>query len=556
MILYENKRTVLVIEDNELNREMLAEILSGAYNVITAENGKEGLERLAEYGNKIALILLDIQMPVMDGYEFLDEIKNKPKYFGIPVIVTTSSDSMNDEIQCLERGASDFVIKPYNTEIVLRRSQSLIRLSETSSILNKAERDVVTGLYTKEFFFEYALRLLESNPDESFDVLCCDIESFNLLNERYGDKNGDALLKYIADRLTAKVEPHSIAGRIGGDIFAVICPSTSVDDHRAKTDEFIGSLKLAPIPNTIVHFGLYSNVSRELPISVICDNALMAIEGVKYQYNSSFTVYDEAVRQRLQREKTIQDMSELALSERQFQVYFQAKHDLAADKTGGAEALVRWTSPELGFMNPGEFIPLFEKNGFIAKLDAYMLEETCKILKSWIDSGSSVVPISVNVSRADFEKENLAQSITSLVDKYSVPHNLIHLEVTESAYIENPEIIVNTVKELKEAGFIVELDDFGSGYSSFTVITDIMPDIIKLDMSIVRNLGFENERIVITHILAMAKDLNMKTVAEGVETKEQVKILSNMGCEYAQGYYYSKPLPYADFEIYLKEKDS
>lgn len=551
MTLHEEKKRVLVIEDNEINRELLVSILEDSYETLEASNGQDGLQYVKQYGTRISVILLDIQMPVMNGYDFLNAFSDKTKYPNIPVIVATSADSLDDEIQCLEMGASDFISKPYNPRIILLRVASLIRLHETTNMLNKVEYDKLTGLYAREFFFDHVSRFLLANSDQEFDMICSDIDSFKLVNERYGERKGDQLLHFVAGKLKELLPKPAVYGRIGGDLFAVLCPHYEYEQHVSNVERFTELMKSAPVKNVDVYFGVYCNISKTLPISVICDNALLAIENKKHNYNVKIAAYDDSVRQKMHREQTILDIMGTALEQHEFQVYFQPKHDLVKDKTGGAEALVRWINPELGFMNPGEFIPLFEKNGFIGNLDSYILEENCRIIRQWLDEGKTPVPISVNVSRADFEQADLVTKIRELTEKYHVPREYIHLEVTESAYIDNPGIISDAVKQLKEEGFSIELDDFGSGFSSLSTVVELSPDILKLDMSIIRNILNENQRTVITHIISMAKDLNMKTVAEGVETEEQKEILKKLGCDYIQGYFYSKPLPQKDFEAYL-----
>ncbi len=550
MVDFGDKRTVLVVEDNDLNREILTGILEEDYAVLQAENGLIGLETLEKYGGKVSLILLDIQMPVMNGYAFLEKIKEKKQLSHIPIIVTTSSDSMSDEVKCLENGASDFITKPYNPEIVLTRSASMIRLSETSAMLGKVERDSLTGVYSKEFFYYNAEKILESYS-EKFDIFCTDIEAFKIINDRYGVKKGDQLLRFLAKRLLADKGPHGICGRISGDVFAILSPHIPFEEYAQKAEKIYDSIKEGPVPNAVICFGVYSNISRDLPISVACDNALLAAARVKHRYGAKIAAYDESVREKLRREKVIQDHMEEALETKQFQVYFQAKHDLQTDKTGGAEALVRWISPELGFMSPGEFIPLFERNGFITKLDFYMMEEICRIMRKWLDAGVSVQPVSVNISRADFERKSLVEELQAIIKRNGLSCDLLHLEVTESAYIDNPSLVIDTIVRMKEAGFLVELDDFGAGYSSLNVLTEVPLDVLKLDMSIIRNMHLEKQHIVLKHMIKMAKSLHMKTVAEGVETVEQANALRSMGCNYAQGYFYCKPVPYREFIRYL-----
>ncbi|MBQ7503004.1 EAL domain-containing protein [bacterium] len=214
---------------------------------------------------------------------------------------------------------------------------------------------------------------------------------------------------------------------------------------------------------------------------------------------------------------------------------------------------MRWIHPELGFMNPGLFISLFEQNGFITKLDRYIFEEVCSNLREWIDKGKRIVPISINVSRRDFECDDLADFIISMADKYDIPHSYLHIEVTESAYSDNPDLITKTIDKLHDSGFVIELDDFGAGYSSLSTLSNMHIDVMKLDMSLIRNDHPSEGKDVLQFAIYLAKMTNMKTVAEGVETLSQKERLENLGCDYIQGYYYSKPISKDQFEEYLEK---
>ena len=240
-----------------------------------------------------------------------------------------------------------------------------------------------------------------------------------------------------------------------------------------------------------------------------------------------------------------------ALTAGQFQVYYQPKHNIETGSIGGAEALVRWTHPELGFMSPGVFIPLFEQNGFITKLDRYIWEEVCKSIAEWKEKGYKQIPVSVNISRRDFEDPYLADIIIELVDSFGIEHSLFHIEVTESAYSDNPDIIVNTIQKLHDNGFVIELDDFGTGYSSMTALSKLDLDVMKLDMSLIQNDVPGTDKNVLEFSMQLAKMMKLITVAEGVETSGQADRIRSLGGDYIQGYLYSKPLVKIMFEEYL-----
>lgn len=298
---------------------------------------------------------------------------------------------------------------------------------------------------------------------------------------------------------------------------------------------------------------LYEITDRTVPVELMCDRAVGVVDTIKGIYDQYVAVYDDTIRDILLREQAITDAMETALSENQFIVYFQPKHSLNDDRMAGAEALVRWIHPEWGFMSPGEFIPLFEKNGFIRRLDEYVWESVCEKLHEWKDKGYSIVPVSVNVSRADIYHSDLVDKFCRLIEKYEIDPSYLHLEITESAYTENPEQIISTVEELRNKGFVIEMDDFGSGYSSLNMLGEMSLDILKLDMKFIRNqMAKPAERSLLKAIIEMAHTLDLKVVAEGVETAEQKDRLKSMNCDYAQGYFYAKPTPSADYEKLLQ----
>ena len=549
------KRKILIVEDQEINRIILCNILEQDYDLLQAVNGLEGLNLLRSCKEDISLILLDLTMPVMDGYEFLDHVKKDPIMSAVPVIITTSKDSDEDEIRCLANGASDFVTKPYNPEVVRHRIASIIHLRESSAMLNMLEYDQLTGLYSREFFYQRVMRILEQDPDKEYDIICSDIENFKLVNERSGEGMGDELLRYVADLIRKHLGSNDICARIRGDVFAFLV------EHRENNFEEIVQQQIengypdCPVPNLIIKYGIYENVNRHLPVSVMCDRSLLALRRIKNQYGNYLARYDDSLRLAILREQQILDSMEQALLEHQFEVYFQPKHEIFTGDVTGGEALVRWNHPQFGFMSPGEFIPLFERNGFISKLDSYVWDKTCSNLRTWLDKGLPVVPISVNLSRANFDIPDLADRICRIADSHNIDHNLLHLEITESAYTDNPQQIIDIIHQLREMGFKIEMDDFGSGYSSLNMLSELPIDVLKMDMHFIQQKATDQNRSILNFIVSLSKWLNLVTIAEGVETREQMEYLKSIGCCYVQGYYYAKPMPAVDFEEYLCKKD-
>lgn len=545
------KRTVLVVEDDLINREILSAILSDSYTVIQAENGKAGLEILESGDKEISLILLDIQMPVMNGYEFLDAVGQIPSFRSIPIIITTSSNATDDEIKCLENGASDFVSKPYNPDIILRRVGSMIRLRESSSVIDRVEHDAVTEFYSRDFFYINSENILSASTESEYDIFCCKIMSLKMLQDRHSTAKVEKLLIGIAKALEDKFGPDSLYGKLSDNTFSVLTAHKSKESYENISECLRNAVKNMPIPDAVLHFSAYPCVDNSIPAPSLCNRALTALDEAKFQFGKQFAEFNSEFKDKYARRHAILGYMETAIKENQFNVYYQPKFSLGEEKVGGAEALVRWTHPELGFISPGEFISLFESSGFITELDFYVAEQTCKDLREWIDAGKPSVPVSCNLSRADFSHPALAETIVGIADKYSIPHEMLHIEVTESAYTDNMQAFLDTVQKLHKAGFCIELDDFGAGYSSLTVLSEMDIDILKLDMYFARNMGLPKQDLILKHIFSIAQKLNIDVVAEGVETKEQSDAFRSMGCTYIQGYYYSKPLPKTQFEEYL-----
>ena len=551
------QKQVLVVEDNELNRAILCEILSASYRVLEAGNGQEALDILYAQKDSIALILLDMMMPVMDGYAFLDRIRTDAELSLIPVIVMTQSGGEEDEVAALAHGATDLVPKPYRPQVILHRVASLIKLRETAAMVNQFQYDQLTGLYSKEFFYQKVRERLLEDPEQKYCIVCSNIENFKLFNDIFGVQEGDRLLQEIAGIARRMVGSTGFCGRFSADRF--LCLHTW--DQSLWEGHCFANFKAQNISsylkNVVMRWGIYEITDPTVPVEQMCDRALLAANSIKGHYNRHFAVYDDTLRAKLLREQAITDAMESALREGQFVVYFQPKYSLNDDCLAGAEALVRWYHPEWGFLSPGEFIPLFEKNGFITQLDRYVWEQVCAKMKVWQEKGFAALPVSVNVSRADIYQSDLPETLQGIVRKYGIDPAQLHLELTESAYTENPAQIISVVEQLRKLGFIIELDDFGSGYSSLNMLNQMKLDVLKLDMKFIQSeTAKPMEQGILRFIVGLARWLNLSVVAEGVETREQLERLREIGCDYVQGYFFAKPMPGKDFETLLKSRPS
>lgn len=547
------QKSILVVEDNQINRMMLTAILSSEYRILEAENGQEALQVLQEHRDELSLILLDIVMPVMDGYTFLSIVKADPVYASIPVIVTTQNDAESDEVAALSHGAADFVAKPYRPQIILHRVASIINLRETAAMINQVQYDKLTGLYSKEFFYQRVKEILVQRPQQSFDILCSDIENFKLVNDVFGVPAGNRLLCGVADLYTELAGAKGICGRLHADQFACLIERQPEYTNAMFIQAGAQINTLPNMKNVIMKWGVYSIEDRAVSVEQMCDRALLAARSIKGQYGKYYASYDDTLRSKLLREQAITEGMEAALAERQFEVYLQPKYRIKDGNLAGAEALVRWNHPQWGLQSPAVFIPLFERNGFITQLDQFVWDRACEVLRGWDDHGHPPISVSVNVSRADIYNADIADILMKTVQKYQLPPARLHLEITESAYTENPHQIIETVNHLRDLGFVIEMDDFGSGYSSLNMLNQMPLDILKLDMKFIQSETAKPvNQGILRFIMGLARWMHLSVVAEGVETKEQLTRLREIGCDYVQGYLFGKPMPCADFEQLFK----
>ena len=539
------KRKILVVEDNELNREILSSFLEEKFDVILAENGEEGLKILGEHYRELSVVLLDICMPVCDGFEFLRR-RNKDKLLStIPVIVMTGSNSKDAEIQCLDLGAVDFIPKPYNFKIVVGRINSVIKLRESVLTLTAVEHDELTGIYTRQAFFYHAKTLLKAKAEERFHLIVADIRDFKLINSSYGDKIGDEVLCYLAKTYT-KMFRDGLVSRYGSDQFVCMIYGDwdlSLETMKKLTEEIAEN---APIPNLMIKYGVYEDVDTSLPISVICDRGFMAIRSIRDNYEHGIAYYTEEMNQKQMQDRALENRFESAISNKEFVAYFQPKYDVKIEKIVGAESLVRWINSDGSMVMPGDFIPLYERDGLIVRLDEYIFRHVCEFQRELMEKGQELLPISVNLSRASIHHIGVVDRYVEIVKETGIPLSCVPIELTETATLNNVKIRDFT-ERLVNAGFALHMDDFGSGYSSLITLSELPFNTLKIDKSLIDCIGQQKGRMVVQQVIILAHGLGMNVIAEGVETAEQVELLREMECDDIQGFYYSRPLPREEF---------
>jgi diguanylate cyclase (GGDEF)-like protein len=402
-------------------------------------------------------------------------------------------------------------------------------------------------------FEEQVREIINANPNETYIMQVSDINDFKLINDIFGREKADTILKKIADDLKVFAHPGSAICRWRGDIFCAFLKRSSLDiealENQIKSTWLASGIINSPV---IIHVGIFetSEEDKDLSVSAMVDRAQLAISGIKNDYNRCVAVYDDNLRQDKLWEQQITAELDTALKEGQIIPYLQPQYRADGHLEGG-EVLVRWKHPKEGLIPPFKFIPIFEKNGIIATIDKYIWRKACEILSDWSKrkDGHEKLNLSINISPKDFYFMDIFEVITDLVKEYNVEPKHLHLEITESSVMNNANEHIKTINKLRDYGFTVEMDDFGSGYSSLNMLKDMPVDILKIDMVFLgKTDDYKKSKIILNSIVDMANNLDMPQITEGVETKEQFDMLKEMGCKFFQGYFFSKPVPLDEFE--------
>lgn len=544
------KRTILVVDDEYVNREILGAILDDYYNILYAENGDEAL-RLIQANEKIlSAVLLDLLMPVMDGFKLLDVLKDDVRYRTIPIIVLTSEKQA--EVDSLRRGAADFITKPYDApEVIIARVKRIIELSEDRIVIQSTEKDEMTGLFSRFFFYEYASLMDRYHVDREMDAVSVNVDRFHLVNEIYGREFGNQVLRTLSGVIkdyAAKNE--GIAARGDADDFYMYI---NRQENYASLERAIYSA-MGSLSRSVyikVRIGVYTCSADYQDVENRFDRSRLAANTLRGKFNQTVAYFDNELQHKVfYSEKLIHDIHE-GIARKQFEVFFQPKYGTEGEEPvlKSAEALIRWRHPEFGMIPPIDFISLFEENGLIQMLDQFVWKETVSKIRYWKDKYKVTIPVSVNVSRIDIYDPEIEDRIDGMIEECGLSPEDLHLEITESAYSDNAEQLMSVVQSFRDKGYLIEMDDFGAGYSSLNMLTSLPIDILKLDMKFIQGIHTdEKSRRMVQLIMDIARFLKVPVVAEGVEVKEQYRILKDMGCQLIQGYYFSKPLPAGEFE--------
>jgi len=411
--------------------------------------------------------------------------------------------------------------------------------------------DPLTGIADKARFIADTRRLIDCNPNERYAIVYWGVVRFRLINDVFSTTTGDRVLKNIAETIQSFVGDMGTCGRYGNDSFTFCMPRKLLNADWFKRHSEVTLMSDTAMYTFNSTYGVYEVSDRSCPVEKMCERAAYARSTVSDTHaaeGACYAFYDDTMHENISEEQELVSELSYALASNQVKVYFQPIYDISTGHVASAEALARWEHPEKGLIFPGRFIHLFETNGMVTELDKHIWNQVGVFQKKRLENGQRTVPVSINVSRVDFFATTLMDDLDEIVESHNLPRELLRLEVTESAYTDDPRRIIETIGKLRERGHTVLLDDFGSGYSSLNTLKDMPIDILKLDMSFLRDFDTDvRTRHIISHIVAMAHDLGHKVVAEGVETQEQVDFLRSVHCQLAQGFFYARPLPEAKF---------
>lgn len=405
---------------------------------------------------------------------------------------------------------------------------------------------IITNDKNPESFNIEVQRLFKNNPDREYAVIQFDIIGFKFLNRQYGEKFGDDLINYMINSLRFICNESQLYVRLTADVFMVLTPYTCEEDIVELINKIRDGLQKFNDIDYRLAFGVCYVTDKTKRLRDYGDGAAFARQSIKGNALQYYQFYDEKMENSVREKKWVENQMEKALENKEFVIYLQAKYSISSNELIGAEALVRWIHPERGLIPPMEFIPLFEENGFVTKLDRYVWERACECLARWKNSGKKTIPISINVSRKHMQDDTYIYFLEGLLQKYQLDKKDLELEITETI---DDAAVARGVRLLKEQGFTLLMDDFGSGFSSLNMLKDTRFDVLKIDREFLKDfLLSERGQSIVRHTINMTKEIGLDVIAEGVENLEQAEFLEQCGCDKAQGFYYAKPIPVSEFE--------
>ena len=579
------KPSILVVDDEPDNFDVIETLLSTSedfeqenqdYNLHYAANGKDAISSLEIF--QPDLILLDVMMPDMDGIEVCRRIKAMPQWSAVPIIVVTALTTKKDLAQCLFAGADDFISKPVNRLELTARVRSMIRIhqqyqqlatfntqleamvqSRTAQLQNMLLEDTLTKLPSRTFLVQELIKRLQTG-DSSLALVYIDCDQFKLVNGSFGHAVGNQLLIAIAQRLQKHLRPRDLLARMGGDEFCFLLQGI---EEEISLEPFLQEiLQSFTQPFTVANCEIFITVCMGIALGKYSDHkpeellqdADTAMYQAKLRGKDSHQIFDRQMHLAMYNRLILENDLQRALELQEFILFYQPIIELQTQKLVGFEALVRWRHPERGMVSPAEFIPSMEMTGLIVPVGMLVFKQACEQLYAWQQQGWTELTMSINLSVRQFSCTTLLADIDHIIAETQANPAHIKLEITESAIMDNAETAIAITKELRSRQIQISIDDFGTGYSSLGYLHRFPVDNLKIDRSFVSQIQTENRNYhVVDTIIALSNQLGLAVIAEGIETKEQLEWLQKVGCQYGQGYLFSKPLPASEVEkVYLQ----
>lgn len=564
--IFGGRLRMLIVDDIDIDDILLRQFFQDEYEIVIAKDSKEAVTVLET--SPIHIMLLALNLSGMDGFEILSMLKRQDRWSALPVVAMTVAGDGDKAARAIELGAADYITRPFHPVVsrarvknVLARRENdwyraerLAREQQLMEMHQSLDRDNLTGIYNREAFYRRAANIMQKDSGNEYVIVYLDISCFKAINDLFRMDTGNLILKTAGYYFQASVGEIGVCGRMEADHFVMCLPKAALDMDTFLTglDATVESLGISH--NIQFYAGIYPVHDVYLPVDQMCDRANLALRRIKGNYMTRYAYYDDSMREQMLREQMIVRDMEFALQAKQFCIHLQPIYSLKEDRIMRGEALVRWNHPVRGLIPPTEFISVFEHNGFIVRLDRFIWEEVCRLLKEQKERFGKVTPVSVNISRLNFYSADLLDFLMGLIGKYELEPWMLNLEITERAYTDNPHQLIPVVKAFRDKGFRVLMDDFGSGYSSLNMLKNLPVDVLKIDMSFAQELETsERASSLMKFILELSKALQMEVVVEGVETKSQVEFLERIGGEEIQGYYYSKPMEAKQFMELLAE---
>jgi diguanylate cyclase (GGDEF)-like protein len=548
---YSNDRhnRILVVDDDRTMRLALVDaFLKENYEVEEASNGMHALNickrRMPD------LVLMDAVMPELDGFDACQMIRDTAQGADIPVLMVTALEDEDSIVRAFSSGATDYIAKPINFSVMKQRVARLIKANKAEKDVKKlAYHDPLTGLPNRAQL-KQQIRIIVNRASiekQRFAILFLDLDRFKMINDTLGHDAGDLLLKAVADRIRHCVRESDFIARLGGDEFTILLENIESPDSASNVAEKI----CRSVGQPFVFMQQKMFVTTSIGISIFPDDGEDVSALIKHadsamfrakEKRNNFCFYEQGMEAEIAKRLRLEQELRKAIDDDELVLHYQPQVHLKTGDLIGAEALVRWQHPTKGLVSPDTFIPLAEESGLINQLSDWVLENAAVQLKRWILKGHKLT-LAVNLSVKDVMAEELHTKLHDLIQRNSLPKNVLELEITESTLMDHPELMITEINKIKRMGITIAIDDFGSGYSSLNYLKRLPVDVLKIDRSFIADIESDpSDSAIVAGIIGLGKSLNMKTVAEGVETEEQRQILEKLGCDNYQGYLFSKPL--------------